>query len=268
MRRHKPPGLAASLLLRGSGLLPFTTVRGVSYAFRRPARRRWLPLLVIFALLLVAPALAHAQASSAQSPRWTHDDSPPAAPRGLSGTREGSGVRLRWTANSETDLAGYTVYRALSPSGPFAAVNPRLAGTDEYLDTTVPTGAGAAWYQVSASDASGNEGGRSDLYGLSLEGGAETWSVEGAFPNPSRAGAAVHVLAVIPNGAPELARVDVLDSGGRRVRRIELGTLAPGHHEVMWDGKNDAGREVAPGVYRGWLVGGGTRAVVRLLRVP
>src|SRR5438552_13089178 len=97
MRRHKPPGLAASLLLRGSGLLPFTTVRGVSYAFRRPARRRWLPLLVIFALLLVAPALAPAPGCSAQSPRWTHVESPPAAPRGLSGTSEGGVVRLRWT---------------------------------------------------------------------------------------------------------------------------------------------------------------------------
>ena len=268
MRRLNPPGLAASLLVRGSGLLPFTTVRGVAHGSRRPWWQRWLAVLVIFGLLLVAPALAHAQVASAGLPKWTHDDSPPAAPRGLSGTREGSDVRLRWTANSETDLAGYSVYRALSSSGPFAAVNPRLVGAAEYLDTTVPAGAGAAWYQVSASDVSGNEGARSDLYGLSLEGGAENWSVEGAYPNPSRAGALVHVLAVIPNGPPELARVDVLDSGGRRVRRIQLGTLAPGHHELMWDGKNDAGREVAPGLYRGWLIGGGTRAVVRLLRVP
>jgi flagellar hook assembly protein FlgD len=59
----------------------------------------------------------------------------------------------------------------------------------------------------------------------------------------------------------------VLDSGGRLVRRLEAAAAA-GPQRVQWDGKNDAGREVAPGVYRACLRSGDSKLSVRLLRVP
>jgi flagellar hook assembly protein FlgD len=52
------------------------------------------------------------------------------------------------------------------------------------------------------------------------------------------------------------------------VRRLELQGLGSGPATVDWDGQNDAGREVAPGVYRAWLIVGDTRKVIRLVRVP
>ena len=52
------------------------------------------------------------------------------------------------------------------------------------------------------------------------------------------------------------------------VRQLPLPGLEPGVQQVVWDGRNDAGRETTPGVYRGWLIAGDTRAVVRVVRVP
>ena len=45
------------------------------------------------------------------------------------------------------------------------------------------------------------------------------------------------------------ANLDVYDVAGRRVRTLESGSRSVGRHEVLWDGKDDAGREVASGVY-------------------
>jgi flagellar hook assembly protein FlgD len=75
-------------------------------------------------------------------------------------------------------------------------------------------------------------------------------------------------IPVLVSDSPAGVRLDVLDSGGRRVRHFDLSTLAPGASEVVWDGRNDAGRLVAPGVYSAFLVGDGLAQVVRMVRVP
>jgi hypothetical protein len=47
------------------------------------------------------------------------DTAPPATPTGATAAVEGgANVRVRWAANSEPDLAGYLVYRALAAAGP------------------------------------------------------------------------------------------------------------------------------------------------------
>lgn len=43
--------------------------------------------------------------------------------------------------------------------------------------------------------------------------------------------------------------LEVYDTGGRRVRVIESGALAPGAHAPRWDGRDDTGRAVPGGVY-------------------
>src|ERR1700712_4352520 len=44
------------------------------------------------------------------------DTRAPAVPTGLTGAPEGAGARLTWKASTETDLAGYVVYRASGTS--------------------------------------------------------------------------------------------------------------------------------------------------------
>ncbi len=45
------------------------------------------------------------------------------------------------------------------------------------------------------------------------------------------------------------ATLDVVDVAGARVRRLEAGTRPAGEHTILWDGRDDAGSAVRPGVY-------------------
>ena len=199
---------------------------------------------------------------------WVFDTAPPAAPSGLSGVPlSGGGVRASWSPNSEPDLAGYSVYRSLGPTGPYAALNGSLVTATTFDDGTIPAGTAAVWYQVTAHDDSGNESARSSAIRVALTAEDGAWTMEPAYPNPSGTGATVRIPLVVPpaGGSP---RIEIVNSVGQRVRRIDPGPLPPGTSEVQWDGRNDAGREVAPGAYTAWLVAGPTRIGVRIVRVP
>ena len=49
--------------------------------------------------------------------------------------------------------------------------------------------------------------------------------------------------------ATGFARATIHDAAGRLVRRLRSGVLSAGRHEFLWDRRDAAGREVAPGVY-------------------
>jgi hypothetical protein len=75
-----------------------------------------------------------------------------------------------------------------------------------------------------------------------------------ARPNPFAGRTAIrYVLA-----AGGEARLEVYDVAGRRVRTLVAGVRPAGTHEVEWDGRDDAGRRVAAGVYRCRLRAEGT----------
>jgi len=200
---------------------------------------------------------------------WVLDAAPPAAPSGLTASRDGNGdVSLHWSANAEPDLAGYTVYRGLSAGGPFQALNAPNSLSTSFVDTNVPTGATTLWYQVSASDQSGNESGRSSTFSLSVVEVATAWTLQPAYPNPSKIGSPVAIPLDVPTSGAGSAELQVVDSGGHIIRRIALGSLGGGPQTVTWDGLNQAGAQVSPGVYTAWLVGGGARNSIKLVRVP
>ena len=93
------------------------------------------------------------------------DTFPPAPPRGLDAIPGGPGqlgIDLSWQPNTETDLAGYYVYRqVLSDSGvPTAApvrITASLLAGPAYSDSTAARGQRYN-YSVTAIDTSGNEG--------------------------------------------------------------------------------------------------------------
>lgn len=200
---------------------------------------------------------------------WVFDTAPPAPPSGLSATRGTNGdAELRWTSNAEPDLAGYTVYRSLSAGGPFQALNSPNSLSNQYVDSGIPSGATAVWYQVTASDQSGNESGRSSTYSLSLVSVATAWTLQSAYPNPSRIGSPVSIPLDVPTAGAGSAELQVVDAGGHVIRRLALTGLGGGPQTVTWDGLNEAGARVSPGVYTAWLVGGDTHRSIKLVRVP
>lgn len=200
---------------------------------------------------------------------WIVDTAPPGAPQGLAVELAGHDARVTWSANSEPDLEGYRVYRALSAEGPFTALNASPLESDEYLDTAIPDGTATVWYRATALDITGNESAQSAIVSLVLIAGSHDDKVtfEPPYPNPSRGDDPVSIPVVAPTGFSGPAIVDVVNAAGTRVRRLEV-TIASGRHDVVWDGRNDAGRKVVPGAYRAWLIAGETRTSVRLLRVP
>lgn len=95
-------------------------------------------------------------------------------------------------------------------------------------------------------------------------GGRRAVMLASPAPNPSRGGT-VFAFEAFDDGPVSLA---IVDARGRMVRRATLEGAAPGRRAWSWDGRDDAGRAVAAGVYRVRATtaagGGSSRAFVRL----
>ncbi len=64
-------------------------------------------------------------------------------------------------------------------------------------------------------------------------------------PNPSAGRTTIRFYT----GAIGTVQPSIYDATGRLVRRLSLDVPGPGDHELMWDGRDQAGRDVASGVY-------------------
>jgi hypothetical protein len=93
------------------------------------------------------------------------DEFPPAVPSGLRAGAAPRSIELSWSANAETDLAGYRVYRGAAgePMRRIAEV-----GVPAYSDTKVEP-AKTYRYEVSAVDRSDNESTRSPAVEIQMQ---------------------------------------------------------------------------------------------------
>lgn len=62
--------------------------------------------------------------------------------------------------------------------------------------------------------------------------------------------------------------LEIYDLGGRRVRTLVAGRLEPGEHAVRWDGHDDGGRRLGPGVYLARLRFDGEARRAKLVLAP
>jgi flagellar hook assembly protein FlgD len=62
------------------------------------------------------------------------------------------------------------------------------------------------------------------------------------------------------------AAVDILDIQGRLVRSVHRGVLAAGEHRLEWDGRDEAGNAVAPGLYMARLHANAEERLLKLVR--
>jgi hypothetical protein len=85
----------------------------------------------------------------------------------------------------------------------------------------------------------------------------------GAWPNPFAPQTTVSFA--LPHAGP--AELAVYDVSGRRVATLAEGRREAGSHVVSWDGRDDAGREVAAGTYFMRLIAGETTATRKVVRI-
>jgi hypothetical protein len=85
----------------------------------------------------------------------------------------------------------------------------------------------------------------------------------GASPNPCNPTAVIRFELAVD--AP--CRLVIHDARGRRVRELVHGSLRAGRHEVVFDGRDDAGRTLSSGVYLARLEAGGGRRLQKLTLV-
>jgi endonuclease I/fibronectin type 3 domain-containing protein len=81
---------------------------------------------------------------------------PPEQVLGVTANVDATQVHLNWQANSESDLAGYHVYRSNSSAGQYSQLNSELVQDTFFIDTTVEAGT-TYYYKVSALDLDANE---------------------------------------------------------------------------------------------------------------
>ncbi|MBJ7357901.1 malectin domain-containing carbohydrate-binding protein [Nocardioides sp.] len=79
----------------------------------------------------------------------------PAAPAGVTATKGDGKVTIEWTANTESDLAGYRILRAAVSGGPYTEVGRVLAAATSYVDNDLVNGQ-PYYYVVTAADLANN----------------------------------------------------------------------------------------------------------------
>jgi hypothetical protein len=99
-----------------------------------------------------------AESDSAKTDITPKDTFAPAAPTGLHATLAPSSIELTWQQNTESDLGGYRVYRAVG-GGAFERIA-EVSEIPSYSDHAVEAGK-TYHYAVAAIDQSNNESGRS-----------------------------------------------------------------------------------------------------------
>ncbi|MBN1783140.1 T9SS type A sorting domain-containing protein [bacterium] len=87
---------------------------------------------------------------------------PPGPPQHFAVDAMTDTVRLEWSANYESDLAGYNVYRSRLEEGPFNKLNPDLLTGTHYTDADVFNDT-TYYYTVTAVDTDDNESDYSDI---------------------------------------------------------------------------------------------------------
>jgi len=156
---------------------------------------------------------------------------------------EAAGVHLRWSVAADEPLAGFEILRSdhTVTRAPMVAVAGLGAGDREYVDKTARAG---------------------HRYGYTLvartAGGMETRSPErvvgvpvpstrllGNYPNPFRPSTRVE-FELERAGRVEIT---VYAVSGARVSTITSARYPAGRHEVVWMGRDEAGRRLSSGVY-------------------
>ncbi len=188
---------------------------------------------------------------------YSVDDLAPNTPSSFTGNYASGATHLHWAVNSETDLAGYRLYRGSSAG--FVPSEANLVSAQADTGFADP-GAPGSYYKVSAVDIHGNESGDALLSPdatTAVGAGPIAFALE-RMPSPVVGG---RFTARFSLPVDARATLEVIDVTGRALVRREVGMLGAGSHAVALG----EGRSFGSGIYFVRLVQGAKSATARVV---
>jgi hypothetical protein len=169
-------------------------------------------------------------------------------------------VWLSWTASSSAPFEGFNVYRSGAAGEAFAKINdaliPRERGNSYRDETALP---GQAYlYRIGAV----SEEGEWYSQNISIFIPPKPTTLYQNYPNPFNP--STSIAFYLPQ--PGHVALVIYDVNGIRVRSLIDGMQPVGRHTVLWDGRNDSGRQVGSGVYY-YRLAAGKHVITRKLVV-
>ena len=199
---------------------------------------------------------------------YSVDNLAPSIPSGFMAKTVESTIRLNWEPNPEEDLRHYRIYR--SETANFEISKPFAYAIDTvFVDSSAVAGR-TYYYRITAADFSGNESEPSieDSAGVltSVVNGQElpkNFNLEQNYPNP------FNPSTVIAYQIPRAAFVElrIYNMRGQLVRLLVTENQVPGEHRAVWDGRDDAGKQVPSGLYVYRMTADGFTASRKMLLV-
>jgi hypothetical protein len=161
-------------------------------------------------------------------------------------------VNLRWADPVDADFQYFAIYRSTNSGFDPKGTQPlaTLIGTN-YVDKDVTIG-NKYYYRLSTFDFAGNESVYSPEISATIVtveergGGVPTeYALAQNFPNPFNP--ETWIKYQLPASAH--VRLSIYNSLGQEVRRLVDYTQPAAYHQVVWDGRNDAGNPLPSGIY-------------------
>jgi hypothetical protein len=160
-------------------------------------------------------------------------------------------LKLSWTASNAPDFAYFMLWKSLDPDFNHEEINPIAQLTDTlFVDTDVQPGT-HYYYRLAAVDYSGNvsiatpalDAHTTGIFGRT--GIPEVFELSANYPNP------FNPRTTIPYQIPENCQVNirVFDLSGRHVQTLVNTFQAAGYYDIVWNGSDFRGTEMATGVY-------------------
>lgn len=195
---------------------------------------------------------------------YSVDNLAPPMPTPFTGRYQAGATALHWGSSFAVDMAGYRLHRGSVPGFVPGPANLVATTVDvDYVDHV----AGNHYYQLFAMDIHGNLSPAAQL------------APQQTSPVPDGPIAALRLAPNVPNPfnpsttlrfeLPDAgrARVVVFDLAGKLVRTLADGPYAAGRHEVVWDGRDAAGRDLGSGNYLARVEFAGRSESVRMTLV-
>ncbi len=190
---------------------------------------------------------------------YSVDNIAPSQPQGSSAeqSQNPEGLKIKWNANTEIDLDHYNIYKGSGGETQYSLkTSPQydeilLASTEDttYFDDTWRWYHNS-YYKITAVDIHGNESppdsiGSGDIVGIEIPDLPTASYLDQNYPNP------FNPVTTIQFGLRKPAGVSlkIYNVAGQLVRVLLNEPRGPGHHKVVWDGRDGTGHNAGSGVY-------------------